>query len=276
MSKLARLIEELLLPIIAVISLLVSVADLFGLFHLIPPASVPMLTLLLVSLALNALAVIQKRTAEIIERIAEINERTQLLLSKISLERMAKEVIEQVAPDLRLVLKDDYFLDIIGFLSTAINESKVPVNDIARLRYYYIRTLKCFQRATFLSTNSATAFTLWEDHAIENATIEFIRKGGIMKQIFFVKSDQERSLPTTQAKIVRMQKMGVQVHIVNSAATPGDMKKNFIAESRGKIAWEMRIDDDGHVGSSIITTNQDLTTGYCRTFEKLLQSQIRN
>ncbi len=269
MSKLARFIEELLLPLIAAISLLVSVADLFGLFHLIPPASVPMLTLLLVSLALSALAVIQKRTAE-------INERTQLLLSKISLEQMAKEVIEQIDPGLRRVLKDDYFLDVVGFLYTAINDGKVPVNDIARLRFYYIRTLKCFQRATFLSTNSATAFTLWEDHAIENATTEFVRKGGIMKQIFFVKSDQERSLPTTQAKIARMQKMGVQVHIVNSAATPGDLKKNFIVESRGKIAWEMRVDDDGHVGSSIITTNQDLTTGYCRIFEKLLQSEIRN
>jgi hypothetical protein len=269
MSKLARFIEELLLPIIVAISLLVSIADLFGLFHLIPPGSVPMLTLILVSLALNALAVIQKRTAE-------INERTQLLLSNISIEQMAKEAIEQIDPVLRKVLQDDYFLDVVGFLDTAIRESKVPVNDIARLRFYYIRTLKCFQRATFLSTNSSSAFTLWEDHAIEKATTEFISKGGIMKQIFFVKNDQERSLPTTQAKIVRMQQMGVRVHIVNSAATPGDMKKNFIVESRGKIAWEMRVDDDGHVGSSIVTTNQDLTTSYCRTFEKLLQSEIRN
>ena len=180
MSKLARYIEELLLPIIAATLLLVSIADLFGLFHLIPESSIPMLTLLLVSLALNSLVVIQKRTND-------INERTQLLLSKIAFEHMAKEALEQIDPVLRKVLQDDYFLDVVGFLSTAINERKVPVNDIARLRFYYIRTLKCFQRATFLSTNSASAFTLWEDHAIEKATGEFISKGGIIKQIFFVK-----------------------------------------------------------------------------------------
>ena len=73
-----------------------------------------------------------------------------------------------------------------------------------------------------------------------------------------------------------MQKMGVQVHIVNSAATPGDLKKNFIVESRGKIAWEMHVDDDGHVGSSIVTTNQYLATSFCRIFEKLLESEMRN
>jgi hypothetical protein len=142
MSKLARLIEALQLPIIAAISLLVLIADLFGLFHLIPTSSVPMLTLLLVSLALNALAVIQKRTAE-------INERTKLLLSRISIEQLEKEAIEEIDPGLRKVLQDEYFLDAIRFLITAINEGKVPVNDLASLRYYYIRTLNCFQGSTF-------------------------------------------------------------------------------------------------------------------------------
>src|SRR5260370_74161 len=149
MTRLIKLIEELLFPIIAIASLLVSLADLFGLFHLIPAGTVPMLTLLLVSLALNSLVVIQKRTNEILER-------TQLLLSGIAIEQMAKEAIVQIDPCLRKVMQDDYFFDVVGFLSTAIKENKVPVNDIARLRYYYNRTLQCFPRAIFLSTNSVS------------------------------------------------------------------------------------------------------------------------
>ncbi len=268
MTRLIKLIEELLFPIIAIASLLVSLADLFGLFHLIPAGTVPMLTLLLVSLALNSLVVIQKRTNEILER-------TQLLLSGIAIEQMAKETIVQIDPCLRKVMQDDYFFDIVGFLSTAIKENKVPVNDIARLRYYYNRTLQCFPRAIFLSTNSVSAFSLWKDHAIEKATTDFIRNGGKMKQIFFVKKAQEHSLPATQTMIAHMQKMGVQLHVVNGADTTVDLKKNFIVESKGKIAWEVLVDDGEHVGSSILSANKNLTIGHCRAFEKLLKSEIR-
>jgi hypothetical protein len=38
-------------------------------------------------------------------------------------------------------------------------------------------------QGTFFSTSSSTTSYLWEDHAIENATAEFIRNGGKMKRI---------------------------------------------------------------------------------------------
>ena len=264
--RITERLETLFVPILVGTGLLISIADLLGLFHWTSSSSVSILILLIVSLILSALFVIQKRTTEIYER-------TQLLLSKISIDRMAKEAIEQIDPGLRKVLKDDYFLDVVGFLSTAIHEGKVPVNDSARFRFYYIRTLKSFQRATFLSTNLATEPTLWEDHAIEQATTEFVSKGGTMKQIFFVKNAQEHSLPTTQAKITRMQKMGVQVHVVDSSVIPGDLKKDFIVESKGRIAWEIYINHNGHIGSGVVTTNKNITTSYVRIFEKLFSVQ---
>lgn len=266
MSKLVRCIEELLFPLIAATSLLVSLADLFGLFHLIPASSIPLLTLLLVSLVLNSLVVIQRRCAEMLER-------THRLLSNIVLEQMAKEVLAQIDPNLLRALKDDYFLDVIEFLQTAIKESKVQVNDIARLRYYYIRTMHCYPKATFLSSNSSAISYLWEDHAIEDATAVFIRNGGKMKRIILVKDNQELASQELQEKVERQRKIGVQIYIVNGNATPADLKKNFLVESKGKIAWEMQVDHGDHVGASTVTTNKRVTSGYCRIFEKLRESE---
>ncbi len=268
MSRLTKLIEELLLPIIATASLLVSVADLFGLFHWIPADRVPMLTLLLVALVLNSLVVIQRRTYD-------THERTRLLLSKLAIERLAEEAVEQIDMGLRRVLQDDYFLDIVGFFHSAIKESKVLVNDMARFRHYYMRTLQSYPRATFLSTNSVSAFSLWTDHAIEMATTAFIQNGGKMKQIFFVKSMQERSLPETQTMIDHIHQMGIQVCVVNGADTTIDLKKNFMVEAKGKIAWEIHVDGEGHIGPNTITTAKSLTASYCRTFDKLRASEMR-
>ena len=267
MSRLTKFIEELFFPILAAVSLLISVADLFGLFRWIPADKVPMLILLLVALALNSLGVIQRR-------VSEIHERTQLLLTRLASEQLENEVIEQIDPELRRVLQDDYFSDTIGFLNTAIKESKVPINDTARFRHYYLRTLQSFSRATFLSTSSVSAFSLWTDHAIEKATANFIRSGGKMKQIFFVKNMQEYSLPTTRSMIDHLQEMGMQVYIVNGADTAIDLKKNFIVEARGKIAWEIHMDSEGHSGANLVTTQKSVTDSYCRAFEKLYASAI--
>lgn len=156
MSRLTRYIEDLLLPVITIAALAVSLADLFGLFSLVPASRIPMLTLLLMSLALSSLVLIQRR-------IAEIHERVQRVLLQIVLERMAEEMLEQIDPDLLKILKEEYFLDVIAFFRAAIEESKVQVNDIVRLRHYYIRTLQCYPKATFLSTLSSGAVTFWED-----------------------------------------------------------------------------------------------------------------
>src|SRR5437588_9024114 len=118
MLKRVRFIEELLPPVIAATALLVSLADLFGLLSLLPPSRIPMLTLLLMSLVLSSLVLIQRR-------IAEIYEQVQHLVLKIALEHMGGELLEQIDQGLLKVLKDDYFLDVLAFLLTAIKESKV-------------------------------------------------------------------------------------------------------------------------------------------------------
>lgn len=266
MLKRVRFIEELLPPVIAVTALLVSFADFFGLLSLVPPSRIPMLTLLLMSLALSSLVLIQRR-------MSEIHEQVQHLVLKIALEHMGGELLEQIDPDLRKVLKDDYFLEVLTFLLTAIREKKVPVNDIVRLRHYYIRTLGSYPKATFLSTHPSTA-SQHENQRIEEAIANFIHKGGKVKHIIFVRDAQELSLPGLKEKVMRFQQIGVQVYLVNSSTLPGDLRKNFLVESHGKISWEMHVDHDGHVISGTISANKQTNASYCHIFEKLLESEI--
>jgi hypothetical protein len=262
MKRFTKVIESMLTPTIAIICLFVSLGDFFGLFNLIPANRIPVLTLLLVSLALSALSIVHSKSAQAQHDV-------ERLLSKIEPEHMDR-VLQQIDPHLRKVLKDDYFLDILEFFQTAVEQSKVQLNDVTRFRFYFVRTLQCYPKSTFLSTVPY----LWKDPIIEEAVARFIQKGGKIEQVFFVKDDQECSSPPLQAVLDHQEKIGVKVHIVNSIATPGDLKKNFIVESKGKIAWETHIHDGGHLGSSTVTTNKHLTVSYCRIFEKLRESEV--
>lgn len=264
MIRFTRLIEALLIPTIAIICLLISLADLFGFFNLLPTNRIPMLTLLLVSLVLSSLSFVHSRSAA-------SHQDVQLLLSKIEPDHMGK-VLQQIDSRLRKVLKEDYFIDILEFFQTAVKESRVQLNDATRFRFYFIRTLQSYPKSTFLSTASY----LWKDSTIEEALARFIQNGGKIEQVLFVKNVQELSSSPIQELIARLKKLGVgiQVHIVNGTTTPGDLKKIFVVESKGKVAWEIHVDEEGYMESSIITTNKHPCTGFCRIFEKLRESEI--
>lgn len=182
------------------------------------------------------------------------------------------KVLQQIDSRLRKVLKDDYFIDILEFFQTAVKESRVQLNDATRFRFYFIRTLQSYPKSTFLSTASY----LWRDSTIEEALARFIQNGGKIEQVLFVKNVQELSSSPIQELIARLKKLGVgiQVHIVNGTTTPGDLKKIFVVESKGKVAWEIHVDEEGYMESSIITTNKHPCTGFCRIFEKLRESEI--
>jgi hypothetical protein len=262
-----RWIEGLLLPVISITALLLSLTDVFGFFPFLPTSRIPALTLSIVSLVLTSLMFIQRRSTE-------IQEQTQRLLSRMVLEQMTNEVIEQIDPALRKVFKDDYFKEVIGFLLTAVKESKVQVNDITRVRYYYIRTLRQYSKATFLSTQCLSSFNLWDDPVIEEATASFIKAGGKVERIVFVKDASELDSEQVEKTIERQRKIGVRVHIINSAVIPADLKKNFIVESRGRIAWDIHADNSEHI-RAMVTTNKQLATSYYHNFEKLRESKVQ-
>src|SRR5207244_3773365 len=105
--KLLHIIEALILPSIAIVTSIISVGDLFNIFHLIPAGNIPMLTLLLVSMALGSLCFIQNMCREIQRDL-------ERLLCRTELEHM-EETILQIHPALLRALNDDFFLDLVHF-----------------------------------------------------------------------------------------------------------------------------------------------------------------
>src|SRR5713226_4654699 len=133
MSKFMHFIEVLLLPAIAITALVISLGDMFNIFHLIPVGQIPMLILLTTSMALGSLSFIQNKSNE-------MHRDLERLLSKAELERM-DEIIAQIDPDLRKVLSNDYFASILNFLQTAMKDHKVQVNDSTHFRFYFSQML---------------------------------------------------------------------------------------------------------------------------------------
>ena len=266
MSERVKFIEGLLPPAIAVAGLLISLGSFFGFLALIPANYMAILLLLLLSLALSDLLLIHRR-------MVEMDERLQHLALETVLKHMSEEVIAQIDPGLLKVLKEDYFHDVVAFLLTAVKESKVQLNDNVRLKHFYIRTLESFPRATFLSAHFLTA-SRHENQRIEKALATFIQKGGKVKHIIVVKDAQELATPAIQARAAHLQQMGVQVHFVNGSTLPGDLRKNFLVESHGRIAWEMQVDHEGHVTSGMVSANRQQNKSYCHMYEKMLESEI--
>lgn len=265
MTKFIKFTEALLLPLIAIISSLISLADLFDIFPLMPQADIPLLTLLIASMALGALSIIQYK-------YNEAHRDLQRLLSTIELEHMEK-TIALIHPELLKVLSKDYFLSIRSCLQIAAEESKVSVNDHARFSFYFRQMLRCYPNETFLSTCSATTSYLWKDPEIKKALSDFIAAGGTIKQIFFARSHEELFSQEVEAIAAQLRSIGIEARMATHASIPDDHKKYFFVEENGRVAWEaFVVDHEGHVGSSTLTANKQETANYCHIFENLWRS----
>jgi len=264
MAKLMRLIESLFLPAIAIVSLVVSLGDVFNFFHLIPANQVPMLILVLLSMGLGTLVAILNKCNETANKMEH-------LLSKAELEQM-EAIIAQINPDLRKVLGDSFFAGMFHTLQTAMQESKVQVNDSNSFRLNFKHMLRAYPTATFLSTSSLATSYLWNEKDMQEALARFIRDGGRIKQIFFVHGPEEAAKPSMHVTLDLLKGIGITVRIVDSTHVPANLKQYFIVESRRKIGWDVSVSDQEHGGMSVITAAPAITENYCKTFETLWES----
>ncbi len=264
MTKFMRFIEVLLLPTIAIVSLVVSLGDIFNFFHLIAASQVPMIILVITSMGLGTLAAILNKSNETQGKLEN-------LLSKAEMEQM-EEIIMHINPDLRKVLGNNFFSGMFHTLQIAMKDSKVQVNDSSSFRLNFKRMLKAYSTATFLSTSSLATSYLWNEKDMEDALARFISEGGKIKQIFFVRSLEEAASAEMQVTLDLLKKIGISVRIVDSTRIPASLKQYFIVESRKKIGWDIPVNDRGHVGLSVITANAAVTANYCKIFETLWES----
>src|ERR1043165_2335727 len=158
MLKIIKLVEIILIPAIAIISMLISLADFFGLLNQLPWISIhiPALTLLLVSLTMSSLSIMHSK-------LVNLEDDVRVVLSNEMLAAM-RRALERVDPNLRKIFEDD-ILELVGSYKLAVTENTFRFSDVDRFRYYYIRTLQNYPKATFLATSLPSSAYFWNNQS---------------------------------------------------------------------------------------------------------------
>lgn len=270
MGKLISLIEHLLIPVMAILSLLITLADFLSLLNALPWLSsrIPIITLLIVSLSLSSLAIMQSKSNEITNKVADIQQDVQAILSNKELEDMRKS-FARIDQNLRKVFEQDILQQLDSF-RLAVNESKFELTDMELFRHYYANTLKSFPRTTFLATSLPSSAYFWKNRSIEDEVAQFISKGGKMKRIFFIGGATELAATEVQEILTQQHNMGVEVYVADNTLIPNNLLVYFLVEAHGRIGWQAFIDETRRIRHVLATANPQETQRYCELFQRIL------
>jgi hypothetical protein len=254
------MLERLLLPA-AILSLLVSLGDLSGIFRMLPATRFPFLLLVVTLLTLGSAGVIQSRYVRLAHDLTPVSGKTQSW--------RIDEVIARIDPNLRRVWGDEYFAHLGNLLQTAIEERRVEVDNFVLA---FQRLLQACPGATFLSTCSLGTSHLWTGREIARALADFIRAGGRVKQLFFVQSLEDEASVELRVVLDHLRKIGVCVQVMSSTYSPCNLRTFFFAEAGKSIAWEIPLDQQGRVGPCVMTADERAIAGYVELFTQLWES----
>ncbi len=179
-------------------------------------------------------------------------------------------IVALKSPELHNVLGDAFFSDMLHALQTTMKEGKIQFNDLTNFRCFFMRILQAHPGAAFCATNSLATSHLWNERGMKEALKVFIRDGGTIEQIFFVKSLEEIASSAVETILDSLQEIGIKMSIASNEQIPAGCERLFLVESTGKVAWELLVDDQGHMGF-VITTDQQATANYCQIFDQLKQ-----
>ena len=268
MPKFMQRVERLFLPIIALIAFVCSVISYFPPFsNFLTQNNIASTVLLLVALILGSIAFIQSKITELQQKLDRVSSAAEIEQLQASL--------KQMNPMLRKIF-EDRLLQLIARVKEAVKDGRVTVDSGDEYRHYYISTLQAFPRATFYATSFLKVSYLWNDPDVEDAIKEFIqRSGGKLTRIFFVRDSDDLNAPEIQDVLDRLCKIGVEVYWTHSNSVFSDLKKNFLVEANGAIAWETFMYEDLQLGNCVATTNQQETQRYCSIFARLRAGKLQ-
>jgi len=258
MSRFFSLLEKTLLPVTALISLAISLGDLSGFFRMLPSTQFSFVLLMITLLTLGTAGFIQNRCVQIGRALAPFTDKNEL--------NTMNEMIKHIDLNLRKVWGDDYFARMGKLLQMAIEERRVEVNDFS---FYFRQLLRAYPRATFLSTSALSVSHLWTNREVAQALADFIQAGGRIKQVFFVRDLEDEASVEVRVVLAHLEHIGISVQIADH---PCDLKGFFFVEARRKIAWEIPIDRQGRIGTSVVTADEQTIASYAETFAALWKS----
>lgn len=263
-----KAIEEYVFYAAAGLSGLVSLLDLLGLLDAIPwlAAHIPTLTLLLVSILLGYM------TSSIVNRLGVLESSVLDLRSYARQETIEKitSLRNQLDPNLDVIF-GEHISDLLTNVERAVRRQTFEFHDIDLFRYFYKRTLEAYPRATFLATSLPYQKYFWKNQPMEQAMARFISSGGKMKRVFFISRPEE--LDDTEVKEILSTQvgLGIETYITDARVVPAHLRRFFMVEAEGRIAWEVFIGPDNRIVRVVATSDPKETEKYARMYKELLE-----
>ena len=251
---------ELYVPIIgAGLSAIIAILDLFDLLQsTVIFRRIPTITLLLVSIVIGILIIQYRKGIDTIQSAV-----VDLQLKSF------QNLKEQINPRLKLVF-GEHITELLINIQSAIKEQKIRLDDMELFRYFYKRTLEVYPKATFYATSIPSQKYFWKNKSSEQAIADFIANGGKMKRVFFLNSTVEAASIEEKEILNDQIEIGVEVYVTYSPNVPKRLKKFFLTEKEGQIAWEALIGPSREIIEVMATSNEDKTKEYVDIFDELL------
>jgi hypothetical protein len=245
---------------IVFISVVISVLDFFGLLDKIPwlGPNIPTFTFLLVGILLQYMIKLQ---SSMIDLRAFVQ---QDITEKISALR------KHLDPNLDMIF-GEHISDLLTNVEHAIKDRTFEFHDMDLFRYFYKRTLEVYPRTTFLATSLPYQRYFWKNQPMEQAIARFINSGGKMKRIFFIANEEELNNEEVKEILSAQVKLGVDTYIVDIRMVPAQLRRFFLVEAEGKIAWEVFIGPDHRIVRIEATSDPSKTEKFNMIFQDLLK-----
>jgi hypothetical protein len=156
-------------------------------------------------------------------------------------------------------------------LVTAVQRGKLELSDQYEFRSLYKETLENFPNSEFLATSIPSKSYFWRDPSIDEAIARFIKNGGKMRRIFFVKDREVQKNSEAWEIMARQEAMGVHVYIAYADEVPREYYKLFLVESRRKFVWSVEIGVKNEITTVVGESDPDAVEQYFKIWGQLLR-----
>lgn len=281
--------ERVVLILAGAAGSILSLTDLFGLLDLpFLQKSVPKLTLLLVGLTLTLLSTtaltrinaaarkvedLQRKTEESSKDISGQLAKIQASLDLSTVARLP-ELLESVDPALLNVFRP-YLEEVFRTPPRILSEKRFRLHQMEAYRSYHRRTLEENPGCTFFATSLPYRKWFWRTDYLERSMASFIANGGRIVRIFFIPEEDSVSSLEPQEVMAAQARIGVEVYTLETSRIPPDLRRFFLVEESGRLAWEAVRGPDDQVASIDVTADSKDIRDYIARFDQLKRVATR-
>jgi hypothetical protein len=274
MEKFLRYLDAAFIPIIAIISILIAIADFFGLLGNIFGISnnrIPSLALLLIGLTLPVLARIQ-------HNYNNLHQDVHKALARSATATLRNE-LDKIDPNLVNLFRSS-FLNHLEIFETALNAKRVEIHNTQEYEDLYASTLEGNPGITLWATAFLSEDYLWGSRRLQHAFEQFVKKGGNLKRIILLEESEQLDFPEVQKFLSNQYLMKLrmgqhfQLYTVDTSIMDKRLPLHFVVEPSGRFVWytvHLIFNNQSKI-SAVASTNREETQKYIEIFQKLLSN----